>query len=288
MKKQLFSLFLLLTVTSCVVEKAQPASLPEDEFLIIAHRGASAYVPEHTIPAYEMAKQMGAHYIELDLQMTSDGQLVSIHDSELSTTTDGKGSVADITLGELKTMSAGSKFNEENPELAEVFHEKLTVPELGEIFGNFGESVNYYIELKSPSSYDSMEEKLIAILTEQDLIGINNGLPKIIIQSFDKQSLKKVHGMAPTIPLIQLYAFKSEATLNKHEIIDLQTYASGIGVNFDSLTPAFIREMHAAGLHVHVFTVNEPEPIRSLIDIGVNGVFTDRPDVAVEIVGERK
>ncbi len=134
--------------------------------LNIGHRGASGTRPEHTFAAYDRALALGADYIEQDLQVTSDGVLVVLHDGTLNRTVRGPaenctGAVDTKTLAQIKTCSAGEWFG------AEWAGEK--VPTLEEVFQRYGKTVNYYIETKSPDPEDDMETKLLALLDKYDL-----------------------------------------------------------------------------------------------------------------------
>ena len=124
----------------------------------VSHRGASGYAPEHTITSYQMGEKMHGDYIEIDLQMTKDGQLIAMHDEKVDRTTDGTGSVKDYTLEQIKQLDAGSWFNEKYPEYAEPEYEGLQVPTLEEVFQKFGKNASYYIETKSPNIYPGMEK----------------------------------------------------------------------------------------------------------------------------------
>ena len=92
--------------------------------------------------------------------------------------------------------------------------------------------------------------------------------------------------MEPSIPLIKLYSFDKEAHLSKKKVRQLKKYASGVGLNVDSVTKKFIESMHKEGLDVHPFTVNDEKIIRKLIKLGADGVFTDKPDIAVRVKSE--
>jgi len=94
----------------------------------VSHRGASGYAPEHTITSYQMGEKMHGDYIEIDLQMTKDGQLIAMHDEKVDRTTDGTGSVKEYTLNEIKELDAGSWFNEKYPESAKGEYVGLQVP----------------------------------------------------------------------------------------------------------------------------------------------------------------
>ena len=111
-------------------------------------------------------------------------------------------------------------------------------------------------------------------------------LPNVIIQSFDAASLKKVFQLEPSIPLIQLYRFDKDAQLSEKEFVDLQSYASGIGLNWEAVTKEFVDSVHREGLDVHPFTVNEESDMRNLLLLGVDGFITDKPDIAARLRDE--
>ncbi|NYF23848.1 glycerophosphodiester phosphodiesterase family protein [Sporosarcina sp. JAI121] len=285
MKRITVALLLLLLSSGSVKPAVERASIPDDEFLVIAHRGASAYAPPHTLTAYELAIQMGSDYIELDLHMTKDGKLVALHDSYL-TFQDTEQAIADVTFNDLQLYLPGEEFNERNPRYASPIYKQLRIVELEDIFHHFGGSVNYYIELKSPKKYPGIEEELLRQLRANNLLSSENVIPPVIIQSFSEDSLKSIFDMEPSIPLIKLYSFSKDAHLSKKKLGKLKKYASGVGVNVDSVTKEFIESMHKEGLVVHPFTVNDEKTIRKLIKLGANGVFTDKPDIAVRAKSE--
>lgn len=272
---------LLLLLVSCSTNAVNRAPLPSDELLIIAHRGASAYLPEHTIPAYELAVEMGADYIELDLHMTKDKKLVALHDSELSVS-EKEQRVSQITKEELKDFSPGTIFNEQHPNLASSSYEALFILELDEILTHFKDEVNYYIETKSPHATPGMEEELLRQLQAHGLLNRTDNLPKVIIQSYSAESLKEIFDLDPSIPLIKLYGQKTKRISDK-EIEHLLTYASGIGVNDQLLTQDLINRLHENELHVHPFVLNDNAQIENAINLGVDGLFTDKPDQAVQL-----
>ncbi|MGV2939722.1 glycerophosphodiester phosphodiesterase [Mesobacillus sp. LC4] len=266
----LFLCLILLVGTGCGNLKDAPAFVLTEDFIIIAHRGASAYAPEHTLPAYDLAVNAGADYIEIDLQITKDGELIALHDEEVDRTTNGSGLAATQTLDEIKTLEAGSWFNEQYPQLADPAYENAEIPTLEEIIQRYGKSANYYIETKSPG----MEEELINLLRKHSLIHSES---KVIIQSFYSKSLKKIHKLEPVIPLIQLYRYTEKARLTDRELQSLKKYAAGIGANFGMVDKNYIKKAHQHGLAVHLFTVNRDEDIQQAYEIGANGVFTDYP-----------
>ncbi|MFE8697359.1 glycerophosphodiester phosphodiesterase [Cytobacillus sp. FJAT-53684] len=262
-------LLLLLFVYGYSQLKALTTSTISDSFIIIGHRGASAYAPEHTLASYQLAQEFGADYIEIDLQMTKDGILVAMHDQTVDRTTNGIGNVKSHSLEELKRLDAGSWFNKKSPQYANPIYEIQTVPTLKEIFDHFGKETNYYIEIKAPDNYSKMEEKLIRLIQEYGLID------KVMIQSFSEKSLKKIHAKEPTIPLIQLLSYKSPARLTEIEIKKWKQYAAGIGPNYQMIDEDYIRMARKARLLVHPYTVNSKQDLEQLIEWGITGVFTD-------------
>jgi glycerophosphoryl diester phosphodiesterase len=263
---------------------------PTTNILNIAHRGASGHAPEHTLAAYELARKMEADYIEIDLQMTKDGVLVALHDETLDRTTNGTGLVKDHTLQEIKQLDAGTWFNEKYPEKANPSYSGLAVPTLEEVVQKFGTSVNYYIETKEPSFYPGMEEELLRILDKYNLSEKNGRLPRVVIQSFSPDSLKKIHALDPNIPLVQLLWYEpgipGAARITGDQLTEIKKYAIGIGVNYQKIDPAYVKKVREHGLLIHPYTVNNPVDMRMLLDWGVTGLFTDYPNVFREVLKE--
>jgi len=269
------------------VETIERTTLPEKDFLIIAHRGASAYTTGHTLAAYELAVNMGADYIEIDLQMTKDGKLIALHDSVI-TFHNAKQAVADVTFDDILLHYPRKDLNQNNLNYTLPSFEDLRIVHLEEILLHFGNNVNYYIEIKSPKVYPGIEEELVKQLRKYELLNRDDVIPKVIIQSFNTDSLKEIFAMEPSIPLIKLYTFDKEAQLSKKELQKLSQFASGVGVNSLSVSREFVESMHSEDLLVHPFTVNDEETIRTLMNLGVNGIFTDRPDLALQVRTEKK
>lgn len=267
-----------------------------ENFQIIGHRGASGHAPEHTWASYERAVAMGTDYLELDVHMTADGKLVAIHDDTLDRTTDGKGPVKDYTVAELKKLDAGSWFNDAHPEYANddfVGEQMLT---LGEVIERYGQSIRYYIETKSPKDYPEMQKALVKKLESEGLI--QSGL--VVIQSFSQDSLEEVHELNPDIPLVQLLWYShgensqaleewtgvtpSPENITNADFQTIADYAVGVGPNYiykgePVISSDFVDQAHANGLLVHPYTINKPGEMRTLIDWGVDGMFTNFPDV---------
>ncbi|AZU64270.1 glycerophosphodiester phosphodiesterase family protein [Neobacillus mesonae] len=254
---------------------------------IIAHRGASAYGPEHTLAAYKQAMTMKADYVEFDLQMTKDGELIAMHDETLARTTNAKElypdrapwRVKDFTLDEINRLDAGSWFNKAYPDQAKQAYIGQKVPTLEEAIkfvkqhGNGKASL--YIETKAPNVYPGMEERLIEILKKTNVLDDE----KLLLQSFSEDSLRKLHNLVPHVKLIQLY----NASMLKgkdvyQEMKRISDYASGVGPSKELVVPKLMEAAHQNKLHVHPYTVNSKHDMVSLLSLGVDGLFTNFPD----------
>jgi glycerophosphoryl diester phosphodiesterase len=253
----------------------------------IAHRGASGYAPEHTMSAYELGLSLQGDFLEIDLQMTKDRQLIAMHDDTLDRTTNGSGFVKDFTLMQIKKLEAGSWFNEAYPEKAKPEFIGLQVPTLREVIEQFGTDTRYYIETKSPELYPGIELELMEILSEYQLIGENAQSGKVIIQSFSSDSLKRIHQMDENIPLIQLLSYYAPAVITDKELAKLKKYAVGISMHFTAISPGYVKKVRDAGLLINPYTVNESEDMKMLLDWGVSGMFTNYPDRLNDVIKEK-
>ncbi|MCA1773362.1 MAG: glycerophosphodiester phosphodiesterase [Halomonas sp.] len=271
-------------------------------FQVIAHRGASGHAPESTMAAYELAHEWGVDYLELDVQITSDGELVVFHDDTIERTSDGEGEINDYTLEELKALDTGTWFNEENPDSADTAFEGAQMLTLDELFDRFGHDARYYIETKSPQLNPGLEEALVETLEEYDMI--ESG--RVLVQSFEQDSLLKVQELNDDVPLIQLvWYYPSEeddsklvewtdvtpgpAEMTDEDFQEVADYAVGIGTNFiydgeEIIDADFVKQAQENDLPVHVYTVNETEEMERLMGWGVNGLFTNYPDRLLELV----
>lgn len=274
-------------ISSIIVEASDHSKSGRIEATIISHRGASGYAPEHTFPSYQLGDLMHGDYIEIDLQMTNDGELIAMHDETIDRTTNKNGLVRDFSLQEIKKLDAGSWFNEVDPEKADPAYVGLQVPTLREVLERFGKHSKFFIETKSPEIYPGMEEKLIDILNEYNLIGSQEKEARVMIQSFSVESLRKIHQLDGTVPLIQLLSYYAPASISESEIQKIKGYAIGVGLHFTAIYPNYIQKVTDAGLTVFAYTVNEKEDMKMLLDWGVSGMFTNYPDRLYEVLKEK-
>jgi len=266
---------------------------------VIAHRGASAYLPEHTFLAWDRAVELGADYIEQDLQMTADGVLVVLHDGTLDRTARGPrgdcaGPVITKTLEQLRRCEVSTWKVEQLRERGEMDQagaiEAMPVqriPTLEEVFGRYGTdgSVRYYIETKNPEEAPGMEAELVRVLRKHGLYPSSRDDRTVLVQSFSAASLRGLATSAPELPLVQLGTAGVDEIPAGDAMATVATYAIGWGPSHRYITPETVAAARAHGLVMHPYTVNDPTRMRELIDLGVDGMFTDLPGVLLEIVG---
>ncbi len=321
------------------IARMPPSLTAEDpRFLVIAHRGASGYRPEHTLEAYTLAVSMGANYIEPDLVSTKDGVLVARHENEIGGTTDvaqrfperqttkviDGDSVTgwfteDFTLAELRTLRARERL----PFRDTSFDGQFLVPTFDEVLRlanrlsrEVGRVIGVYPETKHPTYFRSiglpLEEPLLEALNRA---GWNRGDAPVFIQSFEVGNLRKLRTMT-NVRLIQLIANGSPADrseggdvptyaqmITPDGLRDVAAYAYGIGPEKSLVLPAergattLVRDAHLQGLKVHVWTLRrEPRFVgtrfagdmaaeaRAFAAAGVDGVFSDNPDIVLRAV----
>lgn len=233
---------------------------------ILAHRGASAYAPENTLEAFRLAMEQGADGIELDVQMTKDGELVVIHDETIDRVSNGNGAVRDYTLEELKQFSVSNHFEQypdvKIPTLREVL--ELVKPGTMEI----------NIELKTGIYwYPQIEQKVLELVKEEGME------ERIIYSSFNHYSVQKIRELSPEA---------ETAYLIGDVMLDVADYTRNTGIK--GLHPAlfhvkmadFLKEYKESGIALRVWTVNDKDQIRWLIDEGVDAVITNYPDRGLE------
>ena len=236
-----------------------------------AHRGASGYLPENTLMAFQEAVDMGADGIELDVQLTKDDEIVVIHDEWIDRTSNGKGWVKDYTLEELR----GFNYNKTKPEV-----EHADIPTMREVF-ELIKPTNLVINIELKTGvvfYKELEEKIMALTKEY---GMED---RVIYSSFNHATIVKIHQLDPTAKVGFLYA---DGTL------DMPEYGKKHGVN--ALHPAlynlqylgYMEACKANGLEVNTWTVNEMEHMVMACQLGVNAIITNYPDLALQVVAQQ-
>lgn len=224
--------------------------------LVIAHRGASAAAPENTIEAFNLARELGADWVELDVRRSADGVVVVHHDAHLA---DGR-MVADLGVDELP---------DHVPNLAEALEAC--------------EGMGVNIEIKNlPDDPDFDSEHLVSAAVA-GLVAAYLGPERALVTSFNVDAVDSVHQVDPTIPIGYVTdLWDPRLAVDRAVAHDMQHLHP-----FDPMVDSsLVRRAHEAGLHLHVWTVDDPERMAQLIRLGVDGIITNVPDVARRVVDE--
>ncbi|MBT2258387.1 glycerophosphodiester phosphodiesterase [Priestia megaterium] len=232
----------------------------------VAHRGASAYAPENTIAAFDKAVEMKADYIEIDVQRSKDGKLVVIHDTTVDRTTDGSGKVGNLTFDELRNLDAGGWKGEQ--------FAGAQIQTFDEILDRYHGKIGILIELKAPELYPGIEENVAKKLKERNLDKPQN--EKIIVQSFNHNSMKKMNKLLPKVPIGVLTSSSADTT--EQALQEFSTYADYFNPSYGIVTPDLVNQVHSLGMKIGSWTVRSQEAANFLLDVGVDAIITDYPD----------
>ncbi len=246
---------------------------------LFAHRGASARAPENTLEAFRLAREQGASYLELDIHLSSDSELVVIHDSSVSRTTGRRGRVENMSLAEIRKLDAGFRFTMDHGRTFPYRGKGLRVPTLGEVLDTFTEmSITVEIKETRPGVAEALSRVLRTHRAEE----------RVIVASHEHDLLAAFRAVAPSVP----------TSFSKNEVREFLLRLRGgsmggyrpPGVAFQVpeykglrrvVSKSVIEAVHGFGVEVHVWTVNEPVHIARLLSWGVDGIMTDDPARAI-------
>ncbi|MFF7390283.1 glycerophosphodiester phosphodiesterase [Streptomyces scabiei] len=247
--------------------------------LVVAHRGASAYAPENTLAAVDKAHEMGFDWVENDVQRTSDGRLVVLHDATLARTTNveelyperAPWNVADFTAAEIGRLDAGSWFGAD--------YAGARVPTLEQYMRRVSRNhQKLVLEIKNPQLYPGIEQQTLKVLSNEGWLGPAQ-LEKLVIQSFSADTVRRVHELNPAV---------KTGLLGTPDIADLPEYATfsdQINSSYTTISESYVATIHALGgphgkpLEILTWTVNDATNARRVADYGVDGIITNKPDV---------
>jgi glycerophosphoryl diester phosphodiesterase len=234
--------------------------------LVVAHRGASGLAPENTLAAFRLALDLGAPAVECDVHLSADGAPLVIHDDRVDRTTTGSGSVADLTLAQLRALDAGARLD---PRFA-----GERIPTLPEVLETAAGRARVFVELKVGGG---------APLVEASLAAIAGAGADVAVISFDPEIVRLVDQRRPDLPLGLLV---SRQRVLQGSVAATLAQAKDLGAGFISpheadADEAFVVQAHDAGLPVSVWTVDDGERMQALAGLGVDAITTNRPDVAL-------
>ena len=258
------------------------AVLLGDALANIAHAGGKGLRPEHTMIAYENALAEGAHVLELDIHATSDGVLVLMHDETVDRTTDGTGLIREMTFDALRQLDAGYDFTTDGATFP-YRGQNLVVPRLEEVFDAYPD-IPYVIEIKQASP--SIVSGFVTMCRDRGL------LENVVGASFDDGVQAELRAAAPemltSLALGEVFEFVTlqsdeEADYTAPgEFLQVPTEQDGLSV----LDQALVEKAGREGLKVHAWTINDEAEMRSLLDLGVDGIITDYPGRLTSVLGE--
>jgi len=246
---------------------------------VVAHRGASEDVPEHTLAAYRKAIADGADALECDVRLTRDGVLVCVHDRTVDRTSSGRGVVSLLELAALTELDFGSwrghGCDAEEPDADR--SGVLTLARLLQLVRDTSRPVRLAIETKHPTRYAGLvERELVGLLTRYGLAGpCSPTPPPVWVMSFARSSLRRIHALAPELPTVLLMRQLPRPLRNGS--LPPQVAATGPSIDVLRQHPGYVARAHDRGYPVHVWTVNSPDDVELALDLHVDAVITDRP-----------
>jgi glycerophosphoryl diester phosphodiesterase len=272
--------------------------------MVVAHRGASSDVAEHTLAAYVAAINSGADALECDVRLTRDGHLVCVHDRTVNRTSDGRGVVSEFDLQTLTALdfaswhgelpSAADQLLSDAPYLAGVAPDHiddqgkrvLTLEALLALVFDAERPVRLLVETKHPTRYGGLVEKELVDLLARfgwagrpgpaDSVRVPADMDsRVVVMSFAPTALRRVKLLAPDVPTVllmeRLYPVRREGMLPAGVTI------AGPGLHLLHSDPGFVERAHARGHPVYVWTVDEPRDVRYVLNLHVDTIITNRP-----------
>jgi glycerophosphoryl diester phosphodiesterase len=283
---------------------------PVERPMVVAHRGASHDVAEHTLAAYVSAIETGADALECDVRLTRDGHLVCVHDRTVNRTSDGRGIVSELDLERLRALNFSSwhdalpnsadKLLNDSPYLAGVLPDRvtsegsvLTLEMLLELVHDSSRHVRLLIETKHPTRYGGLVEKeLVDLLGRFGWAGQPPATPslrhsanldnRVVVMSFAPTALRRVKLQAPQIPTVLL--LDRLLPVRREGLLPTGVAIAGPGLHVVRADPEYVARAHARGHRVFVWTVDEPDDVRYVLGLGADGIISNRPaDVIAQL-----
>lgn len=246
--------------------------------LLAAHRGGARLWPENSLLAFRNAIALGADFVEFDVHLSKDGQVVVIHDPTLERTATGVGAVSDRTLAELRTLRLKDRDGKPTDE---------TIPTLAELVGLVVPTpLRLLLEIKVDAErrrYPGIEEKVLGILDSHGMAA------RTIVMAFAEETVRRIRKLRQDVTTGGLFWPKGLAETRstvEREIDGLRKLgARFVGLHQELVTAEVVKQAEKAGLLLGVWTVNDAPAMKRFIQLGVGILITDRPDVAKELLG---
>jgi glycerophosphoryl diester phosphodiesterase len=241
--------------------------------IIFGHRGAKAFAPENTLAAFQMAVEHRADAIEFDVKLTKDHHVIVLHDQTLDRTTNGHGNMKNYSLEDLRRLDAGSFFD------AQFAGEKI--PTLDEVFETVGRRLFMNIELTNYTTpHDGLVEQVVEVIRR------HQQEDNVLFSSFLTLNILTARRLLPEVP-VGLLAEEGWSGFVARSAFGRRIAPKIIHPYTTDVTDDYVRIQHNLGRRVHVWTVNEPEDMVRLFALKVDGIFTDNPRLARQVLEEQ-
>ncbi len=256
---------------------------------VVAHRGASHELAEHTLGAYLAALDAGADGLECDVRLTADGHLVCVHDRDLRRTASTKGIVSTMELADLSELDFAAWKNpwadldDEAPDEDESLRGVLTLRKLLETVADHERPIEVAIETKHPTRFGGLVEKrLVEMLRD---FGWDQAGAPVRIMSFSFTALQRVERLAPDVQLVQLFDKPNQWPMLKRVIG--RDWVAGPGIKLLRNNPRLQESLLRRGHDVHVWTVNNEADLDLCLELGVKAIISDRPGLMHDLLAGR-
>lgn len=237
--------------------------LYDDRRLLLGHRGAAAEAPANTLPAFRRAMEVGADGTELDVHLTRDGHVVAIHDETVDSVTGVPGRVRDLTLAEIQRLDAGRYFGPE--------HAGARIPTLSEVFQALGPEAVVNVELKGTSATsEGLEREVVRIIHAHGM------RERVIVSSFNPARLLRLRALDPQLPRGMLHGPRTPIFVRDLWFLPL-VQPDALHPHHSMVDEAYMKRAHQWGVRVNVWTVDDPDEARRLVELGVDSIITNDP-----------
>lgn len=274
--------FLLLATLGAATEGPAAVNAPQtvDQFLksdgevrVIAHRGFSGRAPENTLASIRKAIEIEADMAEIDVTLTADGAVVCLHDEKIGRTTNGRGRISDLTLVEARRFDAGSWFS---PAFV-----GERIPTLDSVFEIAKGHILINIEIKPETVERGISAKIVEAVTAHGM------KDHVLISSFSPEALAQIHELEPAIQTASLFNRKIHRRVDP-EIIVGKVGSSMLNINRHYLSRQIRDRCARLEIPIGAYTANKRRTMEKLLDKGVHAIFTDHPDLLLEVLAERR
>ncbi len=238
--------------------------------IVIGHRGDKVSAPENTLSAFKLAAEKGADAVEFDVKLTADGQVIVLHDPTVDRTTDGSGKIADLPLAAARELDAGAWFSEQ--------YRGEKIPTLAEVFETVGKRIHMNVELTNYSTpNDALVPKVVELVKEHGMES------RVLFSSFLARNLRTAQRLLPEVPcglltLSGLLGAWGRTFGWRGDCAALNPYLTDVNAGL-------VDRLHAAGKRLNVWTVNAEADLKRMIGLGVDGLITDDPALALRLLG---